>query len=293
MAEHLAFTIQNRERIQAVESSFGRTGKMLQKPGRVLVGEGCLHKLCRRGPQPKVFYLFNDILVYGSIMLPGRWNNKQNIIPLEEVQQENLEDGMAMANQWLIRTPRKSFYVSAESPEEKIAWMGHIEQYRTAHVKNKGLPAKNSGDDFATPWIPDVASAICMRCSKRFTVANRRHHCRRCGYIVCQACSKGRAVLPHISNRPVRVCRNCKNDMTDGMRQVQGKMRAKGNHWKKNSVEGTPTLPEFENSSDEENENVDECHQVPTKWFQSQEDDSFSAYCYIKPEHRSPPVSGH
>ncbi|NP_956634.1 pleckstrin homology domain-containing family F member 1 [Danio rerio] len=293
MAEHLAFTIQNRERIQAVESSFGRTGKMLQKPGRFLVGEGCLQKLCRRGPQPRVFYLFNDILVYGSIMLHGRWNNKQNIIPLEEVQQEDLEDGMAMANQWLIRTPRKSFYVSAESPEEKIAWMGHIEQYRTLHVKNKGLPAKKSGDDFATPWIPDVASAICMRCSKRFTVANRRHHCRRCGYIVCQACSKGRAVLPHISNRPVRVCRNCKNDMTDGMRQVQGKMRAKGNHWKKNSVEDTPTMPEFENSSDEENENADECHQVPTKWFQSQEEDSFSAYCYIKPEHRNPPVGGH
>ncbi len=108
MAEQLTFTIQNRERIQAVESTFGRTGKMLLKPGRILVGEGCLSKLCRRGPKPKAFFLFSDILVYGTIMVPGRWNSKQKVIPLEDVQQEDLENGMAMPNQWLIRTPSKS-----------------------------------------------------------------------------------------------------------------------------------------------------------------------------------------
>uniref|UniRef100_A0A671QDN9 Pleckstrin homology and FYVE domain containing 1 n=1 Tax=Sinocyclocheilus anshuiensis TaxID=1608454 RepID=A0A671QDN9_9TELE len=200
MAEQLTFTIQNRERIQAVESTFGRTGKMLLKPGRILVGEGCLSKLCRRGPKPKVFFLFNDILVYGSIMVPGRWNNKQKIIPLEDVQQEDLEDGMAMPNQWLIRTPRKSFYVSAASPEEKNSLL----------VQAKGLPADNAAENFfAATWIPDMASAICMRCSKRFNIANRRHHCRRCGYIVCRACSKSRALIPNISSRPVRICRAC------------------------------------------------------------------------------------
>ncbi|KAK9971933.1 hypothetical protein ABG768_025271 [Culter alburnus] len=291
MAAHPTFTLQNRERIRAVENSFGRTGKMLLKPERLLVGEGCLLKLCRRGPKPKMFFLFNDILVYGSVMVPGRWYNKQRIIPLEEVQQEDLEDGMAMANQWLIRMPRKSFYVSAASPEEKNAWMEHIERCRALHMENKSLPNDNDAEKFAATWIPDMASAICMRCSKRFNIAiRRRHHCRRCGYIVCQACSKSRALLPNISSKPVRVCRNCVSSTEDG--KEQKKKRKHVQHWKKNSVEDSPTLPEFETSSDEELED-ENGYQVPTKWFNNQvEEADYSHYCYLKPEHRSPPIIG-
>ena len=73
---------ENRERIQAVEVSFGASGRPLALPGRVLVGEGRLLKQSRRRPQPKVFFLFSDVLVYGSIILNGRWYNKQQIIPL-------------------------------------------------------------------------------------------------------------------------------------------------------------------------------------------------------------------
>ncbi|XP_026071125.1 pleckstrin homology domain-containing family F member 2-like [Carassius auratus] len=288
MAEQKTFIIQNRERIQAVENTFGHTGKMLQKPGRILVGEGCLLKLCRRGPKPKAFFLFNDMLVYGSIMVPGRWNSNQKIIPLEDVQLENLEDGMAMPNQWLIRTPRKSFYVSAASPEEKNEWIVHIEQYKSLLVQAKGLPTDNAEGNFAAAWIPDMASAICMRCSQRFNVANRRHHCRRCGYIVCRACSKSRALLPNISSRPVRICRACVSSVHEG--KEQGHKRAKGKHWKKNSMDDTETVPEFETSSDEEI--CEQGYQVATKWFKSPEDEDYSPYCYLKPEHMNPPDSG-
>lgn len=37
--------------------------------GRVLVGEGVLTKLCRKKPKPRQFFLFNDILVYGNIVI--------------------------------------------------------------------------------------------------------------------------------------------------------------------------------------------------------------------------------
>ena len=52
-----------------VESCFGTSGQPLTIPGRVLVGEGVLTKMCRKKPKPRQFFLFNDILVYGNIVL--------------------------------------------------------------------------------------------------------------------------------------------------------------------------------------------------------------------------------
>ncbi|KAI4898615.1 hypothetical protein NFI96_006398 [Prochilodus magdalenae] len=286
MGDHLKFSMENRERILAVESSFGLARKSLLEPGRVLVGEGRLKKLCRRRPQPKVFFLFNDILVYGSIVVAGRWNKNKQIIRLEEVQQEDLEDSMDMCNQWLIKTPRKSFYVAAASAEEKQAWMEHIENCKTQRLQQLGLPADAAAvKDYAATWIPDCASAICMRCSERFSIAHRRHHCRRCGFIVCNSCSKSRAVLSHISPKPVRVCMLCKASL-EGQERLQSQIRNQGrnlpgNAWKTSSTEG---IPEYETSSEEDLEES-MGYSSPTQWFTTQE----SQYCYFKPEHAKPP----
>ncbi|GAA5983264.1 hypothetical protein JCM11641_002241 [Rhodosporidiobolus odoratus] len=48
-------------------------------------------------------------------------------------------------------------------------------------------------------WQPDEAAIECLRCSKRFSLFNRKHHCRRCGFVVCAACSQHQDQLdPHI-----------------------------------------------------------------------------------------------
>ena len=68
---------------------------MFQKlliPGRVLVGEGVLTKICRKRPKPRQFFLFNDIMVYGNILINKKKYNKQHIIPLEGVTLEDLKD---------------------------------------------------------------------------------------------------------------------------------------------------------------------------------------------------------
>lgn len=82
--DQFTFLKENLERITVVENSFGPSGRPLSKPGRFLVGEGRLRKQNRRKTQMKDFFLFNDILVYGSIILNGRWHKKQRIIPLGE-----------------------------------------------------------------------------------------------------------------------------------------------------------------------------------------------------------------
>lgn len=113
-------------------------------PGRVLVGEGVLTKMCRKKPKARQFFLFNDILVYGNIVINKKKYNKQHIIPLEEVKLESLEDDgrkvtfidckpllliltfVEYRNGWLIRTASKSFAVYAATSTEKQEWMAHI-----------------------------------------------------------------------------------------------------------------------------------------------------------------------
>ena len=58
-----------------------------------MVGEGVLTKACRKRLKPRQFFLFNDILVYGSVMVGSRRRfNKQRVIYLEEVKMQSLED---------------------------------------------------------------------------------------------------------------------------------------------------------------------------------------------------------
>jgi len=45
--------------------------KLLAVPGRFIIGEGMLTKMCRKKPKLRQFFLFNDILVYGNIVI--RW----------------------------------------------------------------------------------------------------------------------------------------------------------------------------------------------------------------------------
>lgn len=49
-----------------------------------------------------------------------------------------------------------------------------------------------------------------MVCRKeRFTMFNRRHHCRRCGRLVCNTCSTRKMVVQGCREDPVRVCDQC------------------------------------------------------------------------------------
>lgn len=46
------------------------------------------------------------------------------------------------------------------------------------------------------PWQPDADVHQCPVCGRPFTFLQRRHHCRKCGRVVCQACSPHRITIP-------------------------------------------------------------------------------------------------
>eukprot|EP00756_Hemistasia_phaeocysticola_P061092 Hpha_TRINITY_DN457_c0_g1::TRINITY_DN457_c0_g1_i1::g.27523::m.27523 len=59
-------------------------------------------------------------------------------------------------------------------------------------------------------WMSDEDATECCDCEKPFTVVRRRHHCRACGKLFCNSCSRRRLVLRHLGYQtPQRVCQGC------------------------------------------------------------------------------------
>jgi len=211
MVDQLVNSEANARRIALVESCFGSAGQPLGVPGRVLVGEGVLTKSCRKKPKPRQFFLFNDILVYGNIILQKKKYNKQHIIPLEEVKLKSMDDDGQFKNGWLICTRGKSFAVYAATATEKQEWMAHINKCIHDLLKK---PGKQASVEHAAVWVPDSEANTCMSCKKtQFTLVNRRHHCRKCGKVVCNGCSMQRFLLPAQSSKPLRVCDQCYDEL--------------------------------------------------------------------------------
>ena len=59
-------------------------------------------------------------------------------------------------------------------------------------------------------WRPDSQAQHCFDCQNKFSMFTRRHHCRGCGNVFCNDCTRRRLTLEHIGYfHPVRVCVVC------------------------------------------------------------------------------------
>jgi len=71
-------------------------------------------------------------------------------------------------------------------------------------------------------WIDDDDATNCMGCNTVFSQTNRKHHCRACGRIFCDKCSRWKAA---VITRKDRVCSYCK-DYIDKKAQWENKAKA-------------------------------------------------------------------
>ncbi|KDO19961.1 hypothetical protein SPRG_13066 [Saprolegnia parasitica CBS 223.65] len=91
---------------------------------------------------------------------------------------------------------RTSTAVGRESPAESIR---QVILNEVSRITQKSVA-----------WVPDSLADKCYQCQANFSLVLRRHHCRRCGNIFCDACSLSR--MPLVSAgffTPVRVCDKC------------------------------------------------------------------------------------
>lgn len=56
--------------------------------------------------------------------------------------------------------------------------------------------ASVSIDATVAHWQPDEAVSLCPLCQRRFTWFYRKHHCRKCGQVVCSSCSSSYTSIP-------------------------------------------------------------------------------------------------
>ncbi|KAK8623271.1 hypothetical protein V6N13_118159 [Hibiscus sabdariffa] len=64
-------------------------------------------------------------------------------------------------------------------------------------------------------WVPDEAVSKCTACATDFGPFWRKHHCRNCGDIFCDKCTRGRIALTVDEDaQPVRVCDRCMAEVT-------------------------------------------------------------------------------
>uniref|UniRef100_A0A1I8HHA7 PH domain-containing protein n=1 Tax=Macrostomum lignano TaxID=282301 RepID=A0A1I8HHA7_9PLAT len=162
-------------------SSGCRNSIPLHRRGRVLLAEGVLVKMRGNRPKRRHFFLFNDLLVYGS---PGKGDgakrlSKQRVLELKCLAANKLESD---PNCFEIISKKKSFTVRTNTEQEAAKWIDSIKRCVARCSGGTVLPVANSTQlprgtlehDLIPMWVPDGLHAACMSCQQKFSLVNRR-----------------------------------------------------------------------------------------------------------------------
>jgi hypothetical protein len=173
---------------------------LLSVDARLYVRDGTLTKVCRKQDKERWFVLFSDILIYAAFD-PTKLSLKHEVLLLDRTAISDYADRVCAFS---IRSEQKSFVVVCAAEQEKREWMEVLQ----ARIDQCGGGAATATT--APVWTPDKHSARCTRCLVEFTMLNRRHHCRKCGVLVCGKCSSHKMLVVNIDpKKPVRVCDEC------------------------------------------------------------------------------------
>mmetsp|Transcript_12572 Transcript_12572/g.18486 ORF Transcript_12572/g.18486 Transcript_12572/m.18486 type:complete len:514 (+) Transcript_12572:256-1797(+) len=83
----------------------------------------------------------------------------------------------------------------AELPPEETSIPVSVENPNN-HDSVKETNEDSTVANLSSPWEFDDNQPYCANCACEFTPLNRKHHCRFCGRIFCNDCSKQRCLIP-------------------------------------------------------------------------------------------------
>ncbi|XP_028810315.1 FYVE, RhoGEF and PH domain-containing protein 6 [Denticeps clupeoides] len=211
----------NFQKLMQIQYSLNGHHEIVQ-PGRMFLKEGILMKLSRKVMQPRMFFLFNDGLLYTTPVQSGQY--KLNCMLSLAGMKVSKPSQEAYQNELNIESVERSFILSASAATERDEWLDAISKAIEDYTRKKitFISSRSQeesdvvGEDSGVPlgskapiWIPDLRATMCMICTCEFTLTWRRHHCRACGKVVCQACSSNKFYLEYLKHQPARVCDQC------------------------------------------------------------------------------------
>ena len=70
-----------------------------------------------------------------------------------------------------------------------------------------------NNNTYAAKWEPDNMHTKCEVCKNKFNkLIRRKHHCRKCGKVVCDTCSTARDYVKGYKDKKVRICAMCNSE---------------------------------------------------------------------------------
>ncbi|XP_041827427.1 zinc finger FYVE domain-containing protein 26 isoform X2 [Melanotaenia boesemani] len=144
---------------------------------------------------------------------PKERSRSDSVISLQDALMQCPAQDSASQSSSRIESPSSS---SSSTPTHTLSVnSGDKEKDRGSSGRKRPSSAKFQPPDqppARKDWVPDSQQDVCMVCRReRFTMFNRRHHCRRCGRLVCQACSEQKMLVDGCPGEEVRVCDQCYN----------------------------------------------------------------------------------
>jgi hypothetical protein len=142
-------------------------------------------------------------------------------IPLETVlvtslQAGDYDDTQKAGRAFRFRSKHKSFLLRAKTEEEADGWLRTFQRLSSEARAAKGIYKDPTNADLAPLWASNATANTCSLCRTQFTLFLRRHHCRNCGALVCEACSKERMRIPRLDEKQLfRVCSPCGTQLKD------------------------------------------------------------------------------
>lgn len=110
----------------------------------------------------------------------------------------------------------KKEFLNLQDENQQLKKIYHEKEQALQELGNKLSESKLKIEDIKEAnkalqglvWLKDKEATHCKLCEKEFSLSKRKHHCRNCGEIFCNACSDNELPLPS-SPKPVRVCDSC------------------------------------------------------------------------------------
>jgi len=100
----------------------------------------------------------------------------------------------------------------ADNKFKQVAQKATLKKHAERRAKLKCFPDDGRFCIEPKSWVKDEMSENCLLCGNKFTVFNRKHHCRRCGLLVCGDCSqKSFRCCNQYYNNIERACDGCFN----------------------------------------------------------------------------------